>query len=72
MIKLLLKKDFLFRFNLRVVVDIVIMVILFLKWIDICEECLLVEMIRKSIVLLVVFNLFRLNVKKDNFLVSFF
>uniref|UniRef100_A0A8W8JVS7 non-specific serine/threonine protein kinase n=1 Tax=Magallana gigas TaxID=29159 RepID=A0A8W8JVS7_MAGGI len=51
--------------------DIAIMVTLFPKWIDTCEECPSAEMIRKSIVLLAASNLLQPNAKKDNSLASF-
>lgn len=69
--KLLLKKDPSSRPNPRVAADIALMVTLFPKWIDTCEECPSAEMIRKSIVLLAASNLLRPNAKKDNSLASF-
>nr|XP_011416907.2 serine/threonine-protein kinase PINK1, mitochondrial [Crassostrea gigas] len=69
--KLLLKKDPSSRPNPRVAADIAIMVTLFPKWIDTCEECPSAEMIRKSIVLLAASNLLQPNAKKDNSLASF-
>eukprot|EP00105_Crassostrea_gigas_P003887 XP_011416907.1 PREDICTED: serine/threonine-protein kinase PINK1, mitochondrial [Crassostrea gigas] len=69
--KLLLKKDPSSRPNPRVAADIALMVTLFPKWIDTCEECPSAEMIRKSIVLLAASNLLQPNAKKDNSLASF-
>lgn len=69
--KLLLKKDPSSRPNPRVAADIALMVTLFPKWVDTCEECPSAEMIRKSIVLLAASNLLQPNAKKDNSLASF-
>lgn len=69
--KLLLKKDPSSRPNPRVAADIALLVTLFPKWIDTCEECPSAEMIRKSIVLVAASNLLQPNAKKDNSLASF-